>query len=241
MAWSSIRKIHNFESLGGSKGSQLWRTYVSRQRVRAGITLAAFMVGTGLAATLVVVAALSMSGPAEEPAAAAQTATAPTTSTPPPTTEEPPTTTEPLPTTSAMRGASNKSATSLQVSIGDCVQLGGAGGIDKTACGRPNSVYKVIEKAPANAACPTDADHTYNETLHGAAQAALCLDIDWVVGGCMELTPGNPKRLDCAAPAPGAVRVIDIKQNTVDVNACGSADSGIVYQQRHFVVCVARL
>jgi hypothetical protein len=35
--------------------------------------------------------------------------------------------------------------------------------------------------------------------------------------------------------------VIDIKQNTVDVNACGSADSGIVYQQRHFVVCVARL
>ncbi|WP_280410592.1 LppU family putative lipoprotein [Nocardia asiatica] len=214
---------------------------MSRQRVRAGITLAAFMVGTGLAAALVVIAAVSMTGPADEPAKAAQTADAPTT-TPPPTTEEPlPTTTEALPTTSAMRGASNKSATSLQVNIGDCVSFSGAGGIDKTACGSANSVYKVIEKAPANAACPTDADRTYNETLHGAAQAALCLDIDWVVGGCMELTPDNPKRLDCAAPAPGAVRVIDVKQNTVDVNACGSADSGIVYQQRHFVVCVARL
>ncbi|WP_174183499.1 LppU family putative lipoprotein [Nocardia barduliensis] len=214
---------------------------MSRQRVRAGITLAAFMVGTGLAAALVVFAAVSMTGPADEPAKAAQTADAPTT-TPPPTTEEPlPTTTEALPTTSAMRGAANKSATSLQVNIGDCVSFSGAGGIDKTACGSANSVYKVIEKALANAACPTDADRTYNETLRGAAQAALCLDIDWVVGGCMELTPDNPKRLDCAAPAPGAVRVIDVKQNTVDVNACGSADSGIVYQQRHFVVCVARL
>ncbi|MGK8501919.1 LppU family putative lipoprotein [Nocardia asiatica] len=214
---------------------------MSRQRVRAGITLAAFMVGTGLAAALVVFAAVSMTGPADEPAKAAQTADAPTT-TPPPTTEEPlPTTTEALPTTSAMRGASNKSATSLQVNIGDCVSFSGAGGIDKTACGSANSVYKVIEKAPANAACPTDADRTYSETLRGAAQAALCLDINWVVGGCMELTPDNPKRLDCAAPAPGAVRVIDVKQNTVDVNACGSADSGIVYQQRHFVVCVARL
>ncbi|MBF6464433.1 hypothetical protein IU427_04460 [Nocardia beijingensis] len=216
---------------------------MSRQRVRAGITLAAFMVGTGLAATLVVVAALSMSDPADEPAkAAAQADSAATTSAPPTTTEEPlPTTTEALPTTSALRGASNKSATSLQVNIGDCVQFGGAGAIDKIACGSPNSVYKVVEKAPANATCPTDADHTYSETLHGAAQAALCLDIDWVVGGCMELTPGSPKRLDCAAHTPGAVRVIDIKQNTVDVNACGSADSGIVYQQRHFVVCVARL
>lgn len=215
---------------------------MSRQRVRAGITLAAFMVGTGLAAALVVFAAVSMSGPADAPPKAAQTADAPITSAPPSTTEEPlPTTTEALPTTSAMRGASNKSATSLQVNIGDCVSLGGAGGIDKTACGSANSTYKVIEKAPANAACPTDADRTYHETLHGAAQAALCLDIDWVVGGCMELTPDNPKRLDCATPAPGAVQVIDIKQNTVDVNACGSADSGIVYQQRHFVVCVARL
>ncbi|MBF6334324.1 hypothetical protein IU450_00325 [Nocardia abscessus] len=215
---------------------------MSRQRVRAGITLAAFMVGTGLAAALVVFAAVSMTDPADEPAKAAQTADAPIASAPPSTTEEPlPTTTEALPTTSAMRGASNKSATSLQVNIGDCVSFGGAGGIDKTACGSGNSLYKVIEKAPANSTCPTDADRTYNDTLHGAVQAALCLDIDWVVGGCMELTPDHPKRLDCAAPTPGAVRVIDVKQNTVDVNACGSADSGIVYQQRHFVVCVARL
>ncbi|MBF6298043.1 hypothetical protein IU459_10840 [Nocardia amamiensis] len=214
---------------------------MSRQRIRAGLTLFAFMAGTALAAGLVVAAAVSMSDPKEEPANAAQTGNVTTTSAlPPSTTEEVPTTTEELPTTSAMRGASNKGATSLQVNVGDCVHLSGSG-IDKAACGTPNSTYKVFEKAPANAQCPTDADHTYNETLQGAAQAALCLDIDWVIGGCMEVVPGNPKRLDCAAPTPTGVRVIDIKQNTVDVNACGSTDSGIVYRQRHYVVCVNRL
>ncbi|WP_327110409.1 hypothetical protein OHB12_21750 [Nocardia sp. NBC_01730] len=218
---------------------------MSRQRIRAGITLTGFVVATALAATLVAFAAMSMSGPTEEPAKAAQNDSAATTSTPPPTTttEEPVTTTEPPPpTTSAMRGASNKSATNLQVNVGECVRLGGSGGIEKAACGSSGAIYKISEKAPANSPCPTDADRTYTDTLQGAAQAALCLDIDWVVGGCMELITGDPKRLDCAAlGTPNGVRVIDIKQNTIDVNACGSADSGIVYRQRHFVVCVARL
>ncbi|MGQ4596911.1 LppU family putative lipoprotein [Nocardia sp. R6R-6] len=199
------------------------------------------MAGTALAAGFVVVAAVSMSDPVEKPANAAQTDNVAMTSAPPATTDEPPTTTEELPTTPAMRGAANKEATSLQVNIGDCVYLGGSAGIDKAACGTANSIYKVFEKAPANSQCPTDADHTYNETLQGAMQAALCLDIDWAVGGCMDLVPGSPQRLDCATRTPNAVHVIDIKQNTVDVNACGSADSGIVYQQRHYVVCVMRL
>ncbi|MGO4615196.1 hypothetical protein AB4305_10570 [Nocardia sp. 2YAB30] len=219
---------------------------MSRQRIRAGITLTGFVAATALAAALVAFAAVSMSGPTEEPAKAAQNNSATTTSTPPPTTsDEPVTTTEtepPPPTTSAMRGASNKSASSLQLNVGECVHLGGSGGIEKAACGSSGATYKVTEKAPANSPCPTDADRTYNDTLQGAAQAALCLDIDWVVGGCMELVPGDPKRLDCAAHGtPNGVRVVDVKQNTVDVNACGSADSGIVYRQRHFVVCVARL
>ncbi|MEU7633999.1 hypothetical protein AB0C34_29170 [Nocardia sp. NPDC049220] len=128
------------------------------------------------------------------------------------------------------------------MNVGDCVRLAGSGGIEKSSCGGTGATYKVVEKAPANSPCPSDADHTYNDTLQGAAQAALCMDIDWVVGGCMELIPGSPKRLDCAAHGtPNGVRVVEIKQGTVDVNSCAASDSGIVYGQRHFIVCVARL
>ena len=116
-------------------------------------------------------------------------------------------------------------------------------GIGKASCGSPNSTYKIVDKAPANSACPSDVDHTYNGTLQGADHAALCLDIDWVVGGCADLVPGNPKHIDCDTPgASNGVRVVEIRQGTTNVYDCGTGnDRGIVYQQRQFVVCAARL
>ncbi|WP_062983742.1 LppU family putative lipoprotein [Nocardia anaemiae] len=220
---------------------------MSRQRVRAGLTLTVFIAVTALAAAVVAVAAMSLSddkSTTSSPSPAAQNDVAPTTS-PEPFPELPLTTPEAPPTTSAIRSTFDKIAGGLKVEVGDCVEIGGSGDnptLGKAACGSATSNYKIIDKAAENAACPADADRALNDTLHGINRAALCLDIDWVVGGCMDPNKDNPKRLDCNVKGvPNAVRIVDIKQKTTNVNVCSSSDRGIVYQQRQFVVCVHRL
>ncbi|MEV4128316.1 hypothetical protein [Nocardia sp. NPDC049707] len=221
---------------------------MSRQRVRAGLTLTVFIAVTALAAAVVAVAAMSMSNnksTMSSPSPAAQNDVTPTTAAEPAFPELPLTTPEAPPTTSAIRSTFDKIAGGLKVDVGDCVEIGGSGDnptLGKTACGSATSGYKVIDKAPDNAACPGDADRTLDDTLRGINRAALCLDIDWVIGGCMDPNKDNPKRLDCDTKGvPDAIRVIDIKQNTTNVNVCSSSDRGIVYHQRQFVVCVYRL
>lgn len=221
---------------------------MSRQRVRAGITLTVFMIGTALAAGAVAVAAMSLSDPdstSVAPSPAAQNDAVPTTSIEPSTSDMHLPTSDAPPPTSAVRSTFDKIANGLKVNVGDCVQIGRNGEtatIGKAPCGSQSSNYKVIEKAPENAGCPSDVDRPFNDTLHGINRAALCLDIDWVIGGCMELAQDNPKRIDCAAKGtPNGVRVVEVKLNTTNVNVCSTSDRGIVYQQRQFVVCVARL
>ncbi|WP_433198676.1 LppU family putative lipoprotein [Nocardia sp. CA-107356] len=237
----------NFGSPRASSNSPGGRQ-VSRQRVRAGVTLTVFIAVTALAAAVVAVAAMSLSNDKSTgggPSPAAQNDAVPTTSALPSTSDEPLTTTEAPPTTSAIRSTFDKIAGGLKVEIGDCVEIGHSGDtatLGKATCGSATSNYKIIEKATENSACPSDADRTLNDTLRGINRAALCLDIDWVVGGCMDPNKDNPKRIDCAAKdIPNGVRVVEIKQNTANVNVCSASDSGIVYQQRQFVVCVHRL
>nr|WP_246461396.1 hypothetical protein [Nocardia transvalensis] len=132
----------------------------------------------------------------------------------------------------------------IQVEIGQCVKLGGstsAATIDKAACGSAESNFKVVGKAPNSDGCPSDADEIYYETLRGRETGALCLDRDWVVGGCMDLGGEVVKRIDCAAKATEGVRVLSILPNTDAVDACPGSDGGYVYDQRRFVVCVQDL
>ena len=81
----------------------------------------------------------------------------------------------------------------IDVSIGDCVKLGGtttAAEIDNADCGSKDSNYKVVAKVPTSDLCASDVDSYYYETLAGDEQGAVCLDVDWVVGGCMDLGSG---------------------------------------------------
>lgn len=128
--------------------------------------------------------------------------------------------------------------------IGDCVNLGGTNEeatIAKAACGSRESNYKVVGKAPTSEQCASDTDNAYYEELRGRETGALCLDRDWVVGGCMDIGGGVTKRIDCGAPAVEGVRVLSILRNTDSVDACPHDDGGFVYEQRRFVVCVQDL
>lgn len=131
----------------------------------------------------------------------------------------------------------------FEAEVGDCVHLGGTtdnAEIDHADCGSATSNYKIISKEASNAECVGDADSYYYETLNGVEQGALCLDVDWVVGGCMDLSGDDPKRIDCTAPTTDGVKVVEIQQNKSDVNSCPSS-GGFVYDVRRFVVCTEDL
>lgn len=165
------------------------------------------------------------------------TGTAPTTKPGKPTSGKP-TTSKPAPT-------SGRGDTDFQASIGDCVALGGTvndATITKASCGSRSSNYKVIGKAENSSGCVSDRDNFYAETLNGIETGALCLDIDWVVGGCMDVGGDEPKRIDCGETGSEPVKVVTIKNNTDSVEDCpDSADSGFKYPERRVVVCVESL
>ncbi|KIQ10938.1 LppU family putative lipoprotein [Rhodococcus sp. MEB064] len=128
---------------------------------------------------------------------------------------------------------------SIDAQAGDCVRLGGTvddATIEEAPCGSPESNYRVVSAETSVDFCPSDVDQTYYETLNGVEQGALCLDIDFVVGGCMDLGTPDPERSDCDASMIEGVRVVEILQGTSDENDC-SSDQSYVYDERDFVVC----
>ncbi|WP_327142919.1 LppU family putative lipoprotein [Nocardia sp. NBC_01327] len=139
--------------------------------------------------------------------------------------------------------------TDFQASIGDCVKLGGTtdnATIKHATCGSKDSNYKVVAKAPTNSQCPTDVDQAYYETLSGIETGAICLDIDWVIGDCLDLgakgSGDDPKRIDCSTRgAADGVKVLSILKNSTSVDDCNVGNQGYVYDERKLVVCVSTL
>ena len=149
--------------------------------------------------------------------------------------------TTPPTTIAGQAGTDDGGTTDIDVAIGDCVTLGGtmtAATIDTATCGSAESNYRVIAKAQQNTQCPGDADQVYYETFNGTEQGALCLDIDWVVDGCMSIPTGvdEPRRVECTDPtATNVERVTAILEDTTDVESC--SEGGFTYSERRFTVC----
>ncbi|KZS79299.1 hypothetical protein A4G29_22150 [Mycobacterium kansasii] len=144
------------------------------------------------------------------------------------------------------------SATNLaDLKVGDCLKLGGTPDrpqATKAACGSPDSNFKVVavvKPGAERAQCPADVDSSYS--VHNSVtgeNSTLCLDVDWVVGGCMSVDPAHktdPFRVDCNdASAPHRQRATQILENLeppVTADQCASG-VGYTYTQRRFAVCV---
>ncbi|WP_063039757.1 LppU/SCO3897 family protein [Nocardia grenadensis] len=220
------------------------------KRARVGATAAAIAIaavvtsivlGIGVAALLATAGSDETTEDLAAPAAVETTAgtgvtqTSPAPVAPPsvlvPSATVPPTTT---PSAVGIAGSANKEAKQappkVEVVAGECLSALGEKEVAKASCGSPESRYKVAAVGPAGTACPSDAD-----SAHTIGETTLCLDIDWVVGSCVDVSGDQPQRTECG---PGGVQVISILPDTVNVNACPSADRGFVYDERRFVVCI---
>lgn len=219
------------------------------KRARVGATAAAIAIaavvtsivlGIGVAALLATAGSDDTTEDVAAPTAPATTALTGATETSPAPVAPPsvlvPSTVPPTTTVSSVgtAGSANKEAKQappkVEVATGECLSALGEKEVSKASCGSGESRYKVAAVGPAGTACPSDADasHTIGETT-------LCLDIDWVVGSCVDVSGDQPQRTECG---PGGVQVISILPDTVNVNACPSADRGFVYDERRFVVCI---
>ncbi|MXI79754.1 hypothetical protein GR254_04055 [Mycobacterium tuberculosis] len=92
---------------------------------------------------------------------------------------------------------------------------------------------------------PADVVSTYSmRNAFNGSTNTICLDIDWVIGGCMSVDPTHntdPFRVDCDdASVPHRQRATQILKDLdspVSVDQCASG-VGYVYTQRRFAVCV---
>lgn len=149
--------------------------------------------------------------------------------------------------TGCSAGAKNSGLTEFKV--GDCLKLRGATEhpeANRAVCGSSESNFKVVAVVPGGRAqCPADVDSSYS--MHNSisgADTTVCLDIDWVVGGCMSVDPhhtANPFRVDCNdTSVPNrqrATQVLTDLDPPVGVDQCASG-LGYTYSQRRFAVCV---
>ncbi|MFI5717977.1 hypothetical protein [Nocardia sp. NPDC051750] len=223
------------------------------KRARVGATAAAIAIAavvTSIVLGIGIAALMATAGGDDQatedlavPSTEGTTAVAGTTATPAAPVAPPPASGAPSapPTTTTVvlgtAGEANKEAKEappkVEVVAGECVSGFGEKEVTEASCGSAESRYKVSAVGPAGTACPTDSDSS-----HTIADTTLCLDIDWVVGSCVDVSGDEPQRTECA---PGGVQVISILPDTNSVNACPSADSGFAYDQRRFVVCFADL
>ncbi|MCV6965826.1 hypothetical protein H7J50_18730 [Mycobacterium intermedium] len=134
---------------------------------------------------------------------------------------------------------------------GDCIKLTGSPDTpraDTAACGSPGSNFRVVASVDDREHCPADVDSSYTaiNPVDGSSKT-LCLDVDWVVSGCMSIDPGrvlDPVRVECNdVSVPNrqrATQILTHPDGAVNVDQCATG-LGYAYPQRGFVVCVEHI
>jgi hypothetical protein len=147
--------------------------------------------------------------------------------------------------------ACSSTANAADFHVGDCVQLGGT--VDrpeaaKAVCGGESSNFKVVATLSGDdygGQCPADVDSSYSmRTVFNDTGSTACLDIDWVVGGCMSVDPeqsADPFRVDCTdTSVDHRQRATQILRNAANVDECASG-LGYAYDERQFTICIEKL
>jgi hypothetical protein len=145
----------------------------------------------------------------------------------------------------------SSAAKTAGLKVGDCLEVGGPADrptATSAECGSRASNFEVVATFKGQAddeRCPADVDSSYSmRNGFSTSATTACLDIDWVVGGCMSVDPEHntdPVRVDCNdTEAPHRQRATQILKDAVDVDECASG-LGYAYDERRFTVCVENM
>ena len=112
-------------------------------------------------------------------------------------------------------------------------------------CGSRESNFKVVGTVENVEQCAGDVDSYYSmRTSFSGTGSTVCMDIDWVVGGCMSVDPDNeryPIRVDCNdTSVSNRQRATQIMQKVASVDQC-TTGLGYAYDERQFTVCVENM
>ncbi|MGE2836650.1 LppU family putative lipoprotein [Mycobacterium sp. SMC-4] len=139
------------------------------------------------------------------------------------------------------------SAAAAEMSVGDCLEVSGPPDRPEAtpaACGSDESNYRVVAMVSGAGTdtdgCPADIDSSYSkQSAFSDESTTICLDVDWVIGGCMNVDSGrDPVRVRCDdTSAPNRQRAIAVMRGVADVDGCVSG-LGYAYDARDFTVCV---
>ena len=128
--------------------------------------------------------------------------------------------------------------------MGDCLKAGGPPDRPEAAkveCGRAASNFKVVSTVQETDHCPSDVDSYYSmRSSFSNSGTTVCMDIDWVIGGCMSIDPTNgrdPVRVTPVrdGPWPDRARPRSCRRSRTSINA---PPAGLRLRQRQFTVCV---
>lgn len=198
--------------------------------------LAAALAGVVALVVLAVVAVAtidSSAGQALGPPSAPPPVTGPVPTSPP----------EPSPSSPSSSPETTDTAEGIDVAAGECVRFLVAtdeeAQVAPAECSAPEASHVVVDRVSHRAACPGDIDVTYYETRLAVETLALCLDVNWMTGTCYDITdgPAATEAVECTALPGRRVREVEaVVRSTTSLDQC--SDSGIVYREREFVVCV---
>ena len=132
-----------------------------------------------------------------------------------------------------------------ELQVGDCLTVRGTADRPEAVeapCGSLESTYRVVAKVENSDECPSDADSSYTARAgFGSSTSTACVDIDWVVGGCMSVDPDggdDPVRVECDdTSVHNRQRATQILTGVASVDQCASG-LGYAYDERQFTVCV---
>jgi len=161
---------------------------------------------------------------------------------PPPSTPPTVNATVPDATTTSEPTAPFEEIGTADLEAGECVELLMAteeqAEVVPVDCAAPQASHIVVAQVAGKVDCPGDVDVTYYETSLEVETLALCMDVNWQIGTCFDITdgPAATEQVACSVqPGREIAQVESVQQDTTTSDGC--SEGGFAYAERQFVVC----
>lgn len=130
----------------------------------------------------------------------------------------------------------------IDIAAGECVDFSvtteNEAEVEPVDCEVAEASHIVVDQVTDPARCPGDVDVTYYETSAGSETLALCMDVNWKIGTCYDITrgPGRTEQASCSGQPDRRIEQVEtVQRDTTAFDGCSRG--GFAYDERRFIVC----